>query len=129
MTFADEWEGSEEELVSIAEESIFNYSYDNGIDEADEILVKLYLEALSHSDIQAAIHEKMAKIHHKYRIKSSPRLTKRGEDGTAFYIKCFDGSPCEGAGCENKECKMMDIVCEKLAAYEDAEEDKCYVRS
>ena len=123
MPWIDEWEGSEEELIGIAEESIFNYSMDNPHDEADEFLKKLYLEALSRSDIQAMIHEKMQNLYKAHRIATSPRLTGRDVSGTA-YLKCFDGNPCEGCGCEIENCNLMNSVCEKLAYYEEEEEKR-----
>lgn len=126
MAWIDEWEGSEEELVAIAEESIFNYSTDTQINETAEVLTKLYLDALSHSDIQAAIHEKMTKIYTAYRITTSPRLTERNENGTAYFIKCFDGNSCSDTDCDIENCAMLDMVCEKLAYFEDAEEEKMY---
>lgn len=124
MAWIDEWEGSEEELVAIAEESIFNYSTDNPHGETAEFLTKLYLEALAHRDIQAMIHEKMLKLYKAHKIRTSPRLTSRDEkSGTAFYIKCFDGNPCEG-GCEIENCNVINSVCEKLAYYEEEEEKR-----
>ena len=48
------------------------------------------------------------------------RLTKRNEDGTAYYPKCYER--CNGTGSSKKcnECKQERKICEKLAAYEDS---------
>lgn len=120
MMWINEWEGSEEELVEIAETCVMNFAQYNEIDESDEFLTKLFLETLSRSDIQSLIRGKMGNIYREYKEKSW-RLTCRGEDGMAYFHRCFDGKPCTG-GCEAKDCEMIDIVCEKLAAYEDEEE-------
>ena len=56
------------------------------------------------------------------------RLTKRSEEGYANYPKCFE-EPCLGMGdCLDKKCDLMSEVCEKLAAYEDLEEQGLLVR-
>ena len=116
----NEWEGSEEELTEIAETCVMNFVQDCEIDESDEILAKLFLEALSRSDVQSIVRGKMEDIYRAY--KEAPhRLTRRGEDGGAYFYRCFDGKPCKGE-CEAKDCNMLDIVCEKLATYEDNEE-------
>lgn len=50
------------------------------------------------------------------------RLTKRSEKGYAYFPKCFE-EPCLGMGdCLDKKCDLMSEVCEKLATYEDLEE-------
>lgn len=50
------------------------------------------------------------------------RLTKRYEKGYAYFPKCFE-EPCLGMGdCLDKKCDLMSKVCEKLATYEDLEE-------
>lgn len=50
------------------------------------------------------------------------RLTARDEKaGTAYYPQCFE-EPCFGMGCEKKECLLKYAVVEKLAKYEDLEE-------
>lgn len=50
------------------------------------------------------------------------RLTKRNEDGTAFYPYCFLNDTCGGMGASEKcnTCGHNIGVCERLAAYEDA---------
>lgn len=47
------------------------------------------------------------------------RMTERGEDGNAYYPKCFK-EPCEGMGCKLKQCKFSEAACDRLAAYEDS---------
>ena len=50
------------------------------------------------------------------------RLTARDEKaGTAYYPQCFE-EPCFGIGCEKKECLLKYAAVEKLAKYEDLEE-------
>ncbi len=49
------------------------------------------------------------------------RLTARNERGRAYFPPCFEES-CLGMGCA-KECDLMDRVCEKLAQYEEREEN------
>ena len=49
------------------------------------------------------------------------RLTARAEDGSSYYPKCFE-EPCSGIGCNNPSCRMDIEYCEKLAHYEDLEE-------
>ncbi len=44
------------------------------------------------------------------------RLTKRNEDGHAYYPNCYDW-PC--LRCTPISCTFYDKVCERLAAYED----------
>lgn len=47
------------------------------------------------------------------------RLTARNSDGQAYYPKCFE-EPCLGTGDTSCTfCKHNDVVCERLAAYED----------
>lgn len=56
------------------------------------------------------------------------RLTKRSEKGYAYYPKCFK-EPCLGSGnCLDEKCDLMSEVCEKLATYEDLEEQVLLVR-
>ncbi len=56
------------------------------------------------------------------------RLTKRSEKGYAHYPKCFE-EPCLGIGnCLDEKCDSMSEVCEKLATYEDLEEQGLLVR-
>ena len=56
------------------------------------------------------------------------RLTKRSEKGYAYFPKCFE-EPCLGMGdCLDKKCDLMSEVCEKLATYEDLEEQGLLVR-
>lgn len=52
------------------------------------------------------------------------RLTGRNSDGGAFYKNCFREDTCAGIGCSEKcdHCKHSYNACEKLAVYEDAEE-------
>lgn len=47
------------------------------------------------------------------------RITRRNEDGIAYYLRCFE-SPCNGNGCKIPKCSLDDKICERLAAYEDA---------
>ena len=52
------------------------------------------------------------------------RLTKRNEHGKAYYPYCFKENTCDGLG-TSEQCDMCDFdqnVCEKLAEYEDLEE-------
>ena len=46
------------------------------------------------------------------------RLTRRSDTGRAYYPRCFD-EPCGGDGCKIKDCLLDDIICDRLAAYED----------
>lgn len=46
------------------------------------------------------------------------RLTKRGATGHAYYPRCFE-APCDGGGCEIRDCLFDNTICERLAAYED----------
>jgi hypothetical protein len=46
------------------------------------------------------------------------RLTRRSDTGRAYYPRCFE-EPCIGAGCKIKDCLLDDIICDRLAAYED----------
>ena len=56
------------------------------------------------------------------------RLTARDEKtGTAYYPQCFE-EPCFGMGCEKKECLLKYAVVEKLAKYEDLEEQGSHNR-
>lgn len=53
------------------------------------------------------------------------RLTKRNEDGTAYYYPhCFGADGCGGFGCnaECRECAFEGRICGKLGEYEDLEE-------
>ena len=50
------------------------------------------------------------------------RLTARDEKtGIAYYPQCFE-EPCLGMGCSKKDCFIDYVVVEKLAQYEDLEE-------
>lgn len=49
------------------------------------------------------------------------RLTARNEQGRAYFPPCFE-APCFGMGCA-KECDLMDRVCEKLAQYEERDNE------
>jgi hypothetical protein len=49
------------------------------------------------------------------------RLTARGENGFAYFPRCFD-TPCCGFGCAMEECEFLEMVCEKLAKFEDKED-------
>lgn len=46
------------------------------------------------------------------------RLTRRSDTGHAYYPRCFE-EPCGGDGCKIKDCLLDDIICDRLAAYED----------
>lgn len=46
------------------------------------------------------------------------RLTQRSNFGTAYYPRCFE-EPCIGDGCKIKDCLFDNMICERLAAYED----------
>lgn len=46
------------------------------------------------------------------------RLTRRSDTGRAYYPRCFE-EPCGGDGCKIKDCLLDDIICDRLAAYED----------
>lgn len=52
------------------------------------------------------------------------RLTKRNEHGKAYYPYCFKENTCDGIGTSEKcnDCNFNTRVCEKLAEYEDLEE-------
>ena len=58
------------------------------------------------------------------------RLTGRNSDGGAFYKNCFREDTCAGIGCSEKSdhCKHSYNACEKLAVYEDAEEQGLLIR-
>ena len=47
------------------------------------------------------------------------RLTRRSDTGHAYYPRCF-AEPCNGEGCELKDCPCDETICEHLAAYEDS---------
>ena len=56
------------------------------------------------------------------------RLTARDEkSGTAYYPQCFK-EPCLGMGCKKKECLFINEVAERLAKYEDLEEQNNHNR-
>ena len=56
------------------------------------------------------------------------RLTKISEIGNAYYPKCFK-EPCCGMGeCLDDKCNLMLYACEKLAEYEQLEEQGLLVR-
>lgn len=48
------------------------------------------------------------------------RLTSRDEHGNAYFPQCFE-DPCNGSGCQKEQCEYLNVVCEKLAEYEDTE--------
>ena len=53
---------------------------------------------------------------------TAERLTARDEKfGTAYFPQCFE-EPCLGMGCVKKECMFKYAVAERLAKYEDLEE-------
>lgn len=54
------------------------------------------------------------------------RLTARNSIGSAYYPHCFREDTCDGEGASEKcnNCDFNQRVLEKLAAYEDAEEQK-----
>ena len=59
------------------------------------------------------------------------RLTKRNESNTAYYYPhCFREDTCMGMGYSTKcdECDFIDMVCERLGEYEDAEEQGLLLR-
>lgn len=47
------------------------------------------------------------------------RLTKRGEDGNAYFPHCLQENTCDGMGCKEEFCEFDFRVCEALTAYED----------
>ena len=47
------------------------------------------------------------------------RLTRRSDTGHAYYPRCF-AEPCNGEGCELKDCPFDETICEHIAAYEDS---------
>ena len=49
------------------------------------------------------------------------RLTKREKNGLAYFPMCFT-PPCNGEGCKDENCIFISDVCERLAGYEDLEE-------
>lgn len=51
------------------------------------------------------------------------RLTKWNGSSNqyAYYPRCFE-EPCNGGGCEIKDCPFETAVCERLAAFEDIAE-------
>ena len=52
------------------------------------------------------------------------RLTNRNKHGGAYYPYCFKENTCDGIGTSEKcnDCDFNTSVCEKLANYEDLEE-------
>lgn len=40
------------------------------------------------------------------------------DKNNAFFAKCFD-EPCLGSGCRNDNCELNELVCTRLAEYED----------
>ena len=46
------------------------------------------------------------------------RLTKRGKNGLAYFPMCFT-PPCNGEGCKDENCIFIRDACERLAEYED----------
>lgn len=49
------------------------------------------------------------------------RLTKREKNGLAYFPMCFT-PPCNGEGCKDENCIFISDVCDRLAGYEDLEE-------
>lgn len=49
------------------------------------------------------------------------RLTKREKNGLAYFPMCFT-PPCSGEGCKDENCIFISDACERLAEYEDLEE-------
>ena len=56
------------------------------------------------------------------------RLTEKNDVGSYYFPKCFE--KCNGLGASSKcdNCENMTNVCEKLGAYEDAEEQGLLLR-
>lgn len=54
------------------------------------------------------------------------RLTARNERGKAYFPYCFRKDTCEGLGASEKcdTCELTQIVCERLAEYEEMEQLK-----
>lgn len=48
------------------------------------------------------------------------RLTARNEQGYAYFPQCLE-DPCNGSGCQKEQCEYLNVICEKLAEYEDTE--------
>lgn len=48
------------------------------------------------------------------------RLTARTIHGHVYFPRCFE-DPCNGSGCQKEQCEYLNVVCEKLAEYEDTE--------
>lgn len=49
------------------------------------------------------------------------RMTARDPEGNAYFPECFK-EPCGGGGCTKDHCEFLDSVCEKLAGYEEQDE-------
>ena len=56
------------------------------------------------------------------------RLTEKNDVGSYYFPKCFE--KCNGLGSSSKcdNCENMTNACEKLGAYEDAEEQGRYIK-
>lgn len=56
------------------------------------------------------------------------RLTEKNDVGSYYFPKCFE--KCDGLGASSKcdNCENMTNACEKLGAYEDAEEQGLLLR-
>ena len=56
------------------------------------------------------------------------RLTEKNDVGSYYFPKCFE--KCNGLGASSKcdNCENMTNACEKLGAYEDAEEQGRYIK-
>lgn len=50
------------------------------------------------------------------------RLTKRDEHGFAYYPYCFEKCDGDGTGIRCQTCDFEEKICDKLAEYEDLEE-------
>lgn len=46
------------------------------------------------------------------------RLTKREKNGLSYFPTCFT-PPCNGEGCKDENCIFISDACERLAEYED----------
>ena len=55
------------------------------------------------------------------------RLTKREKNGLAYFPMCFT-PPCNGEGCKDENCIFISDVCERLAEYEELEEQGRHLR-
>lgn len=63
MPFKTEWEGTDEELLEVVEESLFNISQKFDISLGREDLRKLFCDVFSRSDLQNEIGARMQMIY------------------------------------------------------------------